>query len=150
MIGGGVVRVILVGAALVALSGCAARQAHEAQAWAVGRSIAELEQCAGKPAATDALPDGTTIAQWDYAEPNASAAVPVPLALIGDLVFAPLALVGSTSASVSTAGACHAIATLRGGVVTQLRYSGPNGGVSGPDAVCAPIMRACLGRRSDG
>lgn len=61
-------RQFLAAGALLALSCCASHQARQARDWAVGRSIAELEQCAGKPSATDALPDGTTIAQWDYVE----------------------------------------------------------------------------------
>ena len=135
------------------LAGCASQQAQHVRAWAPGHTLAELEQCAGKPTAADALADGSSIAQWDYAEPNSTASAPVLVGVAADLVdmamapVAPLALLagaGSPSVSMSTAGACHAIATVRDGRVTQLRYSGPNGGLSGPDAVCAPIMRECL------
>lgn len=140
-------------AALMALTDCASQQAQQARAWAAGRSLAELEQCAGKPNVTDALADGTSIAQWDYAEPNSAASVPVPVSLIAmaaDMALAPLApfalLTGMASPSIGapTSGACHAIATVRDGRVIRLRYAGPNGGLSGPDAVCAPILRGCL------
>ena len=139
----------------VLLAGCASQQAQDVRAWAVGRSIAELEQCAGRPTSTDDLPDGSHIAQWDYTEPNGSTSVPLPFAAVADAVdllaapiafLAPLATAGSASVSFASSGSCHAIATLREGRVTQLRYSGPNGGVSGPDSVCAPIMRECLRR----
>ncbi len=135
------------------LAGCASHQAHEVQAWAAGRSLAELEQCAGKPSVTDALADGSAIAQWDYAEPAGSTSLPLPIAAaagIAEAALGPVAMLaslagaGNASASFSNAGACHAIATVRGGVVVRLRYAGPNGGLSGPDAVCAPIMRECL------
>ena len=140
-------RALMVAAGL-ALAGCASHQAHQVQAWAAGRSLAELEQCAGKPTATDALADDTSIAQWDYAEPQGSTSIPVPLALVSDaasLLLWPIgAMSGSAAVSVTSAGACHAIATVRDGRVAQLRYAGPNGAISGSDAVCAPIMRECL------
>ena len=76
--------------ALLALAGCAAQQAHRVQVWAPGRTLAELEQCAGKPTATDALGGGLSIAQWHYAEPNGNANIPVPLAVIATGVDAAL------------------------------------------------------------
>ena len=141
------------GVLLLALAGCASHEAHQVQAWAAGRNLAELEQCAGKPDRTDALPDGSSIAQWDYTEPNATDTASLPAQAIGAALTAAAAPIALPISLVSTAnptigmpasGSCHAIATVRGGVVTQLRYSGPNGGMSGPDAVCAPIMRECL------
>ena len=138
-------------AALLALTGCASHTAHQVQAWAPGHTLAELEQCAGKPSATDMLADGSSIAQWDYIEPTQSTSLPIPVTLIADVttlvaapILAPLSGVGTISTQVTSSGACHAIATVRGGRVTQMRYSGPNGGMSGPDAVCAPILREGL------
>lgn len=82
---------------------------------------------------------------------SGSTSVPIPFAVVADMttmliapILAPLAGAGSVSVQVSAAGSCHAIATLRGDRVVQLRYSGPNGGLSGRDAVCAPIVRECL------
>ena len=141
--------------AVLALSACASHQALEVQAWAAGRSLAELELCAGKPSATDALADGSTIAQWDIAE-QSSASGPLMVGAVSAVAEAALAPVlvlpsallsaGSPSVSMSGGSACHAIATVRDGRVKQLRYAGPNGGLSGPDAVCAPILRECLPR----
>ncbi len=133
------------------LVGCASHEAQEVRIWAAGRSIAELEQCAGKPSATDTLPDGSAIAQWDYTEPSTNTSLPVPVTFLADLtafiyapVLAPFAGIGTISTQWTSSGSCRAIATVRDGRVLQLRYSGPNGGFSGPDAVCAPIMRECL------
>ena len=142
---------VLIVAGVLALSGCASHTAHRVQEWAPGHTLAELEQCAGKPNVTDTLADGSFLAQWDYIEPTANSTLPIPVSLISDVttmvfapVLAPLAGVGTISTQVAASGGCHAIATVRDGRVTQLRYAGPNGGLSGPDAVCAPIMRGCL------
>lgn len=133
------------------LAGCASHEAQEVRTWATGRSIASLEQCAGKPSATDTLPDGSSIAQWDYTEPTTNTSLPVPVTFLADLttfIYAPIlaafAGVGTISTQWSNSGSCRAIATVRDGIVTRLRYAGPNGGLSGPDAVCAPILRECL------
>ena len=78
-------RQVILASALLVLSSCASHQAQEVRNWAAGRSIAELEQCAGKPSSTDTLPDGSTIAQWDYTEPTANSTVPIPVSLIADV-----------------------------------------------------------------
>lgn len=129
--------------AALLLAGCGSQQALRARAWAAGRDIAELEACMGVPAHTDALGNGDRIAQWDYTEPATQTTLP-----LADLALLPLALpislAGAGSVAINGSGSCHAIATVRDGHVTGLRYSGDNGGVSGRDAVCAPIVRECL------
>jgi hypothetical protein len=132
------------GAVLIALvlAGCAAHQARDAREWAAGRPLADLESCMGIPAHTDTR-DGTTWAQWDYAEPPSTQTLPfADLALLP--ITLPISLASAGSASIASAGSCHAIATVRDGKVTALRYAGDDDGLTGPDAVCAPIVRRCL------
>ena len=132
------------GAALIALAvaGCAAREAGEARAWAAGRALADLESCMGVPTRTDAR-DGLVWAEWDYSEPTTTQSIPfADIALLP--VTLPVSLASAGSASIASAGSCHAIATVRDGRVTAFRYAGDDDGFAGRDAVCAPLVRGCL------
>ncbi|CAH2606497.1 conserved exported protein of unknown function (plasmid) [Rhodovastum atsumiense] len=130
--------------AVLLLTGCAARQAREARTWAVGRTLAELQSCMGVPDRTAPLPDGGLVAQWGRSEAATSASLPLfaDLALLP--VTWPISLASAGSVSVGSAASCRAIATVRGGRVESLRYAGDSDGVSGRDAVCAPVVRGCV------
>jgi hypothetical protein len=124
------------------LASCGAQQAREARTWAPGHTLADLEQCMGPPDKAD-VRDGTTVAMWSYVEPSRSMALPLAdLALLP--VSLPISLAGAGSTSPSTSGDCRAIATLRDWHVVSLRYAGADDGITGHDAVCAPIVRGCL------
>ena len=90
----------------------------------------------GVPTRTDAA-----VREWDYAEPSASASLP-----LADLAMLPLTLPMSAlagSVSVGDSGTCRVIATVRGGIVLQVVLSGANVGLSGVGAVCLPVVRGC-------
>ena len=134
------------------LSSCAnpSHQAQLAEKTLVGWSLSRVEQCAGKPSVTDTLPNGISIAQWDYVEPSGTTAIPVPIAALADLaslLIAPITLLassGTATVGIANVGSCHVIMTIENNIVTKIRYSGANGGLSGRDAVCAPVIRECL------
>lgn len=127
---------------LALLAGCAAqRQAERVQDWARGQSLDALEACMGVPEHTDARA-GTMWAEWSTTAPGSSASIPfVDLALLP--IAWPVSLASSGSASLSSAGNCRAVATLREGKVMSLRYGGDKSDLSGPDALCAPIVSGC-------
>ena len=137
---------------LLGLNTCAdpSYEAHKASKDLVGRTIAQVEQCAGKPSVTDTLSDGTTISQWDYTEPSGTTSIPIPIAALADVAalvitpFTMLASSGTATVGFANVGSCHVIMTVKDTIVTRVRYSGANGGLSGRDAVCAPVIRECL------
>ncbi|BCI68045.1 hypothetical protein [Acetobacter aceti] len=46
----------------------------------------------------------------------------------------------------SSRGTCHAVATLRGGRVVSVAFTGPSATIQGPDGACRPLLRGCLRR----
>jgi hypothetical protein len=141
-------RVVTLGVAVVLLAGCSGWQAGAARRWAPGRALAELESCMGIPARVDAR-DGTTWAQWELTRPTSTQSLPfADLALLP--VTLPISLVNAGSLSLASAGSCHAVATVRNGRVTDFHYAGDDDGLTGPDAVCAPLVRGCLREQAPG
>ena len=137
---------------LLSVSSCAdpSLQAHRASEILVGQTISQVEQCAGKPTVTDTLADGVSISQWDYTEPSGTTSIPIPIAALADVAalvitpFTMLASSGTATVGFANVGSCHVIMTVKDTIVTRVRYSGANGGLSGRDAVCAPVIRECL------
>jgi hypothetical protein len=121
---------------LVLLAGCAAHRVEATRAALVGQPYRTVEGCMGVPTHRDG-----DVAEWDYAEPPASASLP-----LADLAMLPVTLPMSALAgtvSVGDSGTCRVIATLRSGIVERLVLSGANSGLSGRGAVCEPAMRGC-------
>ena len=133
---------------LLGLGGCdGARYAAEAQAWAAGRPLAEVEACIGVPDRTDRVGE-VTIVQWQTGDPAVPVSLPLPIvgAAAGVVIAAvpAAAFTGSMSLALG-GGACRAIAEVRGGVVAALRYAGPGDGVSGRNAMCGvDLVRGCV------
>lgn len=119
------------------LSACAAQQARDAATWAPGHTLADIESCMGVPDHQDAV-----VAEWRYQEPTSSSSLGIG-AILANLA-SPFAMLSGGSTSISSAGSCRAIATLAGGRVTALRYAGDSDGLTGPNAVCAPLVRGCI------
>jgi hypothetical protein len=122
-------------AVLLILSACAAHRVETTRAALVGQPWRAIEGCMGVPTRHDG-----DVAEWDYAEPPASASL--PLSTLALLPLLPVtALAGSIS--VGDSGTCRVIATLHAGVIERLVLSGANTGLSGRGAVCEPVMRGC-------
>lgn len=138
---------------LLFLFGCASasKQSQQARDLFVGHTLADIEHCAGKPSVSDSkLSDGSDIAQYDYVERTSTYQIPAPFVAVSDIlsiVYAPISMItslGSPSIGMSSGGQCHVILTIKDTYITHVSYSGPDGGLSGPDAVCAPVIRECV------
>ena len=114
--------------ALIMLSSCSEIATH-ARTELIGMSRSDLISCAGVPDDREALPD-REILEWRQDQQ-----VQGPLDIKGPL---------SLELSVGGHGTCHAVVTLRNGVVSGVGYTGPSGTLLGPYAACVPIVKGCL------
>ena len=114
--------------ALLAASGCSG-MATRAQTELVGMKRADVISCAGVPDKTETLPD-REILQYQQDQP-----VQGPFDFKGPM---------SLELSVGGHGTCHAVLTLREGVVSSVGYTGPSGTLLGPYAACVPILKGCV------
>jgi hypothetical protein len=132
----------------------ASRQAHEAQIVAPRMTLSDLERRMGAARITK-LPDSKFIAEWSYKEGSSSVSIPAPIGGVADVISAvagpaqvltELAGAGTANTSVSMAGDCDIIASVAadGNTVDDLRYAGADGGITGPHAVCAYLVRSLL------
>lgn len=113
---------------LILLCGCV-NAADRAQTGLIGMSRGDLMSCAGVPDKREELPDREILQYQQDKE------VEGPLTVKGPF---DLAL------SVGAKGTCHAVLTLRDGVVSRVGYTGPSGTLLGPYAACAPILKGCV------
>jgi hypothetical protein len=124
------------------LAGCASHEAGLARTALVGASYVAAKTCLGFPTRAETIEDGALLAQWDYSETGDTAALP-----LSDLAALPITLPFALAGTVSINGSgnCHAIAHIVAGKITSFAFSGASGGLSGPDARCRAIVRACPG-----
>ena len=92
----------------------------------------DLISCAGVPDKSVMLPDREVL-QFEQNQQ-----VQGPLDIKGPM---------SLELSLGGKGTCHAVVTLRKGVVSGVGYTGPSGTLLGPYAACVPILRGCLPRK---
>lgn len=111
------------------LAGCAAIEARQARSALVGMSAVDVQACAGIPARIAWLDQQEVLFTYDY---NATGAA-ISLKFLDDL-----------SLSLGGGGACHLVLRIAGSRVAEVHYTGTGGGMTGPDAACAPLVRECL------
>ncbi|MBV9784651.1 MAG: hypothetical protein JO264_12615 [Acidisphaera sp.] len=119
-------------ALLPLLAGCGvqdSRVAHRAQTNLLGMSTEDLQACVGAPDKRTKIGDDEILTY--FASSNSAGGIDLTLPIVGGINF-------------SGGGYCHATFKLVGGHVTELRYTGDNSELLGPQGVCAPIVRDCL------
>ncbi|NHN88984.1 hypothetical protein [Acetobacter conturbans] len=113
------------------LAGCSTipdRARHEM----VGLTRPDLVACAGIPDQEETR-DGQEVLVWKIEKTDGgSLSVSMPFDM---------------SLTFSSSGSCHVIASLRGNKVMRLAYTGPARTWLGADAVCAPVLRACVQKK---
>ena len=95
----------------------------------IGMPRSDLISCAGVPDKSVTLPDREVL-QFEQNQQ-----VQGPLDIKGPM---------SLELSLSGKGTCHAVVTLKEGVVSGVGYTGPSGTLLGPYAACVPIVRGCV------
>ena len=118
--------------ALVMLSSCSEIATH-ARTELIGMSRSDLISCAGVPDKSVSLPDREVL-QYEQNQQ-----VQGPLDIKGPM---------SLELSLGGKGTCHAVVTLRNGVVSGVGYTGPSGTLLGPYAACVPIVRGCVNHKA--
>jgi hypothetical protein len=116
------------------LLGCAYQDAHvatEAEQRLVGTQVAALDLCAGLPTKTERIDSTTELRSYERAE-STNSGVTLTFPVIGG------------GMSLGNGGCCHATFKVVSGRVTELRYVGNTAASGAPDAICAPIVRACV------
>ena len=113
---------------MVLLSGCSSIATH-ARTELIGMTRSDLISCAGVPDKSVTLPDREVL-QFEQNQQ-----VQGPLDIKGPM---------SLELSLGGKGTCHAVVTLRRGVVSVVGYTGPSGTLLGPYAACVPILKGCL------
>ena len=103
--------------------------ATQARTELIGMQRSDLISCAGVPDKSVSLPDREVL-QFEQNQQ-----VQGPLDIKGPM---------SLELSLGGKGTCHAIVTLRRGVVSGVGYTGPSGTLLGPYAACVPILRGCV------
>ena len=103
--------------------------ATQAKTDLIGMPRSDLISCAGVPDKSVLLPDREVL-QFEQNQQ-----VQGPLDIKGPM---------SLELSLGGKGTCHAVVTLRAGVVSGVGYTGPSGTLLGPYAACVPILRGCL------
>ena len=98
----------------------------------IGMPRSDLISCAGVPDKAVTLPDREVL-QFEQNQQ-----VQGPLDIKGPM---------SLELSLGGKGTCHAVVTLREGVVSGVGYTGPSGTLLGPYAACVPILSGCISQR---
>lgn len=102
---------------------------EQARQQLIGVKRSDLVSCAGVPDHEERQ-DGQDVLVWlNEKTSGGSLSLSVPFDL---------------SLTFNSQGACHVIATVRDGTVVKLAYSGPARTWEGENALCAPVLRACL------
>ena len=117
--------------ALIILSSCSG-MATQARTELIGMQRSDLISCAGVPDKSVTLPDREVL-QFEQNQQ-----VQGPLDIKGPM---------SLELSLGGKGTCHAVVTLREGVVSGVGYTGPSSTLLGPYAACVPILKGCLPRK---
>jgi hypothetical protein len=119
---------------LTPLLGCALQEAHvaaQAERSVIGTSSSDLDMCAGLPTKTERISPTTELRSYERTE-GTNTGVTLTLPVIGGGV------------SLGNGGYCHATFKLVNGRVTELRYAGDTAVAGAHDAICAPIVQACV------
>lgn len=143
-------RILGICALSVALAGCAIQRsqvAQEAKASLVGMTKEQVFTCMG-PAASKAAEGATEI--WSYPSGNGYRSTTVVAGTDGNFnatrsgnnVSGTVNTFGSAT-GVSTARFCTVNIVIQGGVVSQVNYSGPTGGLLTGGEQCAFAVEAC-------
>ena len=114
--------------ALIMLSSCSG-MAAQARTELIGMPRSDLISCAGVPDKSVTLPDREVL-QFEQNQQ-----VQGPLDIKGPM---------SLELSLGGKGTCHAVVTLREGIVSGVGYTGPSSTLLGPYAACVPILKGCL------
>ncbi len=124
----------LLAPALLALSGCAMEasdQVQQSRSQLVGLSRADLFLCAGFPSKRERIDVTREMMTYELGG-GAASGLNLNLPVVG-----ALSLTGA-------AGYCRATFELVDAHVTRLGFSGDKNLPAAPDALCAPLIRACL------
>lgn len=143
--------IIALGAFLASCSFQRAHVAEEAQASMVGMTKEQVFTCMG-PAQTKATEGMTEI--WSYPSGNGYQSSTViggadsnfNAARSGNTVSGNASTLG-TASSTSTRRFCTVNIVIQGGLVTQVNYSGPTGGILTRGEQCAFAVEACAKSR---
>ena len=143
-------RVLIVPLLGVVLGSCAvqrAQVAQEARATMVGMTKEQVFTCMG-PAASKAAEGATEI--WSYPSGNGYRSTTVVAGTNGNFDatrsgnnVSGTANTFGTATGVSTARFCTVNIVIQGGVVSQVNYSGPTGGILTGGEQCAFAVEAC-------
>ena len=95
----------------------------------IGMSRGDLLSCAGVPDKREELPDREILQFEQNDDVQGAVKVSTPF---------------SFDVELGGEGTCHAVITLREGVVSSVGYTGPSRTLLGPYAACVPILRGCL------
>lgn len=129
------VRMVL---AVLPLAACAyqdAKTADQAQQSLIGTPVADLDLCAGLPSKTEKINPSTEIRSYERNEATNSG-LNVTFPVIGG------------GATIGAGGYCHAQFKVVNGAVAAVSYAGDTTVAGATDAVCAPIVRACVDQRT--
>lgn len=121
---------LLLALALCACSVNESYHAHLARRFLEGASAPELDACAGTPAHIENFGPDVEYRTYEH-DASGSGGISVTVPVFGGL-------------SLSGGGWCRATFELRGGRVTALRYAGDRDLILAPDAICAPLVSACV------
>lgn len=113
------------------LSGCVTLP-QRAKTSMIGMSRGDLLSCAGVPDKREELPDREILQFEQNDDVQGAVKISTPF---------------SFDVKLGGEGTCHAVITLREGVVSGVGYTGPSRTLLGPYAACSPILRGCVNLR---
>jgi hypothetical protein len=127
---------VVVAAVLGVVPGCSVRDAQtaaEARTSLIGMDQERLSLCAGLPTKVERVDERTELRSYEW-KPSDSNSVSLNVPIIGG------------GFSLGSGGECKVTFRLVDGVVDAMGYAGDtDAGPGGRDALCAPIVRHCVG-----